>query len=92
MSESQVGQKQCLQVVSNHSELLKILEAEQKEVAKLVKNGERPEVEVRIGEVTNVQSTSLEFDPDMEFPSEFRDIINNSTTLANDEQRNQSDT
>ena len=39
-----------------------------------------------------MQSTSLKFDPDMEFPSNFKDIINNSTALANDLQPNQSDT
>ena len=82
----------CLQVVSNHSEFLKILKAEQKEVAKLVANGKRLEVEVRIGEVTNTQAISLEFDSDMEFPNDFKEIINNSTALANEVQRNQNDT
>ena len=81
-----------MKVVSNHNEFLKIRKAEQNEVAKLVTNGKRREVEVSIGKMTNLQSASLEFDPDMEFPSDFKDVINNSTTLANDVQQNQSNT
>ena len=42
--------------------------------------------------MTNVQSASLEFKPDMEFPGDLKDMINNSTASTNNLQQNQSDT
>ena len=90
-SDSKADFKKLDVIDSDYSEFNNLLEAQKNERAKLVANGRKPKVEVHFGAVTNMQSVSLEFEPDIELPSNFKDLINNSTALANDLQQNQSD-